>query len=72
MPLETVSNACFMIFQRFYWHLDIAGCPKCNPQSAQCSSVAQSAPIRDPPCGTCKIDSGVRTWNCAGPGKASN
>eukprot|EP00969_Alexandrium_andersonii_P216075 9544551-Alexandrium_andersonii.AAC.1 len=32
------------------WHLYIAGCPKCNPQSAQSPPVLQSAPIRNPPC----------------------
>eukprot|EP00969_Alexandrium_andersonii_P156224 6906925-Alexandrium_andersonii.AAC.1 len=30
--------------------------------------MMQSAPIRNPPCVKCKLASGVRTWNCAGPG----
>eukprot|EP00969_Alexandrium_andersonii_P011635 506869-Alexandrium_andersonii.AAC.1 len=33
-----------------HWHLYIAGCPKCNPQSAQAPSGLQSASIRNPPC----------------------
>eukprot|EP00969_Alexandrium_andersonii_P093534 4130980-Alexandrium_andersonii.AAC.1 len=37
------------------------------PQSAQCSSVLQSAPICNPSCRTCKIASGVRACNCACP-----
>eukprot|EP00969_Alexandrium_andersonii_P363704 15462521-Alexandrium_andersonii.AAC.1 len=34
--------------------------------------MLQSASIHNPPCVRCKIASGVRTWNCAGPGAASN
>eukprot|EP00969_Alexandrium_andersonii_P353398 15439808-Alexandrium_andersonii.AAC.1 len=34
--------------------------------------VLQFASIRDLPCGKCNIASGVRTWNCVGPGTASN
>eukprot|EP00969_Alexandrium_andersonii_P348113 15393092-Alexandrium_andersonii.AAC.1 len=30
-----------------------------------------SAPLRNPPCVNCKLASGVRTWNCAGPGMGS-
>eukprot|EP00969_Alexandrium_andersonii_P259163 11459194-Alexandrium_andersonii.AAC.1 len=44
---------------------------QCNPQTAQGLSVLQSASIRSPPCTECKIASGVRTCNCAGPGTAS-
>eukprot|EP00969_Alexandrium_andersonii_P049646 2178933-Alexandrium_andersonii.AAC.1 len=33
--------------------------------------MLQSASIRSPPCVQCKIPSGVRTWDCAGPGTAS-
>eukprot|EP00969_Alexandrium_andersonii_P277628 12271921-Alexandrium_andersonii.AAC.1 len=51
------------------WHLYIARGPKCNPQSAQCSSVLQSTSTRTPPSVKCKIAPSVRTWNCAGPGK---
>eukprot|EP00969_Alexandrium_andersonii_P225917 9976259-Alexandrium_andersonii.AAC.1 len=31
----------------------------------------QSASIRNQPCGTCTIASGIRTWNRADPGTAS-
>eukprot|EP00969_Alexandrium_andersonii_P048404 2123326-Alexandrium_andersonii.AAC.1 len=44
----------------------------CNPQSAQGPSAPQSASIRNPPCGTCKLASSIRSLSCAGPGKASN
>eukprot|EP00969_Alexandrium_andersonii_P036197 1585281-Alexandrium_andersonii.AAC.1 len=50
--------------------LYIARGPKCDPQSAQRPSALQSVSIRAPPCITCEIASGVRTWNCAGPGAA--
>eukprot|EP00969_Alexandrium_andersonii_P306588 13553346-Alexandrium_andersonii.AAC.1 len=50
------------------WEPYIARCPTPNPQSAQCSSVLQSAPMRNPPCRQHNIASSVRTWNCAGPG----
>eukprot|EP00969_Alexandrium_andersonii_P291133 12869825-Alexandrium_andersonii.AAC.1 len=33
--------------------------------------MLQSASLRNPPCGICKIAACVRTWNCAGPGAAS-
>eukprot|EP00969_Alexandrium_andersonii_P210392 9293866-Alexandrium_andersonii.AAC.1 len=33
--------------------------------------MPQSASIRKPPCVACNIASGVRAWNCAGPGTAS-
>eukprot|EP00969_Alexandrium_andersonii_P215487 9517673-Alexandrium_andersonii.AAC.1 len=36
------------------------------------ASVLQSASTRNPPCGACKIASGARAWNCAGPRAASN
>eukprot|EP00969_Alexandrium_andersonii_P069362 3059303-Alexandrium_andersonii.AAC.1 len=54
------------------WHLYIARDATCNPQSPQGSSALRSASIRNPACGTCKIASSVRTWNCAGPRTASN
>eukprot|EP00969_Alexandrium_andersonii_P158903 7020794-Alexandrium_andersonii.AAC.1 len=50
------------------WHLHIARSPKCSPQSAQRPSALQSASINNPPC---NIASGVRSFNCAGPGMAS-
>eukprot|EP00969_Alexandrium_andersonii_P297436 13145666-Alexandrium_andersonii.AAC.1 len=34
--------------------------------------MLQSVSIRNPPCGKCNVASGARTWNCAGPGPASN
>eukprot|EP00969_Alexandrium_andersonii_P096447 4258241-Alexandrium_andersonii.AAC.1 len=46
---------------------------KCERRSdihAEANNPPQSA-IRNPPYVTCKIASGIRTWNCAGPGKAS-
>eukprot|EP00969_Alexandrium_andersonii_P219620 9699149-Alexandrium_andersonii.AAC.1 len=51
--------------------LYIAGRPTCNPQSAKCPPALQSARIRNPPSVNCKIASGDRAWNCAGPRKAS-
>eukprot|EP00969_Alexandrium_andersonii_P084058 3708261-Alexandrium_andersonii.AAC.1 len=48
------------------------GGPTCNPQSAQCSPVLPSASIRNAPSVHRTIAPGVRTWNCAGPGTASN
>eukprot|EP00969_Alexandrium_andersonii_P114315 5053640-Alexandrium_andersonii.AAC.1 len=56
---------------RAVWHLHTAVSPRCNPQSAQGPSRLQSASIRNRPCMTLSIASGVRTWNCAGPGAAS-
>eukprot|EP00969_Alexandrium_andersonii_P353752 15440609-Alexandrium_andersonii.AAC.1 len=32
-----------------YWDIDIAGHPKCNPQSAQGPAVLQAASIRNTP-----------------------
>eukprot|EP00969_Alexandrium_andersonii_P019515 851353-Alexandrium_andersonii.AAC.1 len=49
------------------WDIYIARRPKCNLQSAQGPPVLQSASIRNPSHVTCKIASGVRTWNCVGP-----
>eukprot|EP00969_Alexandrium_andersonii_P018070 791119-Alexandrium_andersonii.AAC.1 len=49
----------------------MARLPKRNPQSALGPSVLQSTSIRNPPCVNFKIASGARTWNRAGPGKAS-
>eukprot|EP00969_Alexandrium_andersonii_P323319 14285435-Alexandrium_andersonii.AAC.1 len=46
--------------------------PQCNPQSAQGPPGLQPASIRNAPCVKCKLASGIRTWNCADPGKASN
>eukprot|EP00969_Alexandrium_andersonii_P063435 2793319-Alexandrium_andersonii.AAC.1 len=33
--------------------------------------MLQSPEIRNPPCRTCNMASGVRTWTCAVPGAAS-
>eukprot|EP00969_Alexandrium_andersonii_P032247 1408173-Alexandrium_andersonii.AAC.1 len=55
-----------------FWHIYIARGPKCNPQSAKGPPALQSASIRNPPCETFKIASGLRSLNCTGPGKASN
>eukprot|EP00969_Alexandrium_andersonii_P218780 9663009-Alexandrium_andersonii.AAC.1 len=48
-----------------------AGCPKCNPQSAQGPSGLQSALIRNLPLRKRAIDSGIRHLNGAGPRTAS-
>eukprot|EP00969_Alexandrium_andersonii_P340610 15055417-Alexandrium_andersonii.AAC.1 len=49
------------------WELCIARYPKCNPQSAPSPTVLQSASLRNLQCRICKIASGVRSMNCAGP-----
>eukprot|EP00969_Alexandrium_andersonii_P105206 4642213-Alexandrium_andersonii.AAC.1 len=46
-------------------------CRKRDPQSVQGPPGPQPARIRNPPCGKCKIASGIRSSNCAGPGTAS-
>eukprot|EP00969_Alexandrium_andersonii_P099369 4383972-Alexandrium_andersonii.AAC.1 len=53
------------------WDRYMARCPRCSPQSAQGPSLLQSASIRNPPCRTCNIASGVRSLNCADPRPAS-
>eukprot|EP00969_Alexandrium_andersonii_P222506 9827827-Alexandrium_andersonii.AAC.1 len=50
--------------------LELRG-PRSGLEAAHRPSVHLSASIRNPPCGKCKIVSGARSLNCAGPGAAS-
>eukprot|EP00969_Alexandrium_andersonii_P166547 7359657-Alexandrium_andersonii.AAC.1 len=49
-------------------------CEAPNVQSAIRPMLVSAAirPDPHPPCRTCKTASGVRTWNCAGPGTPQN